>query len=105
MNLYTLENYVDDAGNEPIKMWLCSLDKSARKRILLRLDRLQDGNFGDYKKLNKFLYELRFNFDSGYRIYYTMENKTIILLINGGNKKTQAKDIKSANEILLKMKG
>ena len=105
MNEYILKDYIDDNGNEPIKEWLKSLDSSIRKRIILRLDRLKDGNFGDYKQLNTFLYELRFNFGSGYRIYYMIEDETIILLINGGDKKSQNKDISKANEIINKLKG
>ena len=105
INEYVLKNYVDDEGKEPIKEWLKSLDGSVRKRILLRLDRLKDGNFGDCKQLNDCLYELRFNFGAGYRMYYIIEDKTIVLLINGGDKKSQNKDIKTANEIVDKLKG
>lgn len=102
---YKIKNYIKDNGTEPIVDWIKSLDATTRKRILLRLDRLRDENFGDYKQLNEDLYELRFSFGSGYRIYYTIEHNIIILLINGGNKKTQAKDIKQANEIIKQMKG
>lgn len=102
---YTLKNYVDDEGNEPIIIWLKSLDTTTRKRILLRLDRLKDGNFGDFKKIDNNLYELRFMFGAGYRIYYTIENDTIVLLINGGDKKSQSKDIKIALSIINKLKG
>ena len=105
MNEYSLKNYVDDNGNEPIKLWLKSLDSTTRKRILLRLDRLKEGNFGDHKQIDKFLYELRFNFGSGYRVYYTIENSIIVLLINGGDKKSQIKDIKIAMSIINKLKG
>lgn len=66
---YSISNYVDDNGKEPIKDWLKTLDGTTRKRILLRFDRLKDGNFGDYKQLDEYLYELRFNFGSGYRAY------------------------------------
>lgn len=105
MKEFFLKNYIDNDGKEPIKDWLKSLDSTVRKRILLRLDRLKGGNFGDYKQLNEFLYELRFNIGSGYRIYYTIENDTIVLLINGGDKKSQTKDIKKALDILSKIKG
>ena len=81
MNEYVLKNYVDDEGKEPIKEWLKSLDGSVRKRILLRLDRLKDGNFGDCKQLNDCLYELRFNFGKGYRVYYTEENNSVRRLL------------------------
>lgn len=102
---YTISNYVDDNGKEPIKDWLKSLDGTTRKRILLRFDRLKGGNIGDYKQLGEYLYELRFNFGSGYRVYYTFENNTIVLLINGGDKKSQTKDIKKAQDIINQLKG
>ena len=102
---YKISNYIDDNGNEPIIAWLKSLDGTIRKRVLLRFDRLKDGNFGDHKQLNEYLYELRFNFGSGYRVYYTFENNTIVLLINGGDRKSQVKDIKKAQEIINKLKG
>ncbi len=102
---YTIANYIDNDEKEPIKDWLISLDRTTRKRILLRFDRLKDGNFGDYKQLDEYLYELRFNFGSGYRVYYTFENNTIVLLINGGDKKSQVKDIKKAKEIIKNLKG
>lgn len=105
MEEYSISNYIDDNGKEPVKDWLKSLDGTTRKRILLRFDRLKDGNFGDYKQLNEYLYELRFNFCSGYRVYYIFENNTIVLLINGGDKKSQAKDIDKAQNILKKLKG
>ena len=105
MNEYKILNYVDDKGKEPIKDWLKSLDGTTRKRILLRFDRLKDGNFGDYKQLDEYLYELRFNFDSGYRVYYTFINNTIVLLVSGGDKKSQAKDIAKSQEIIKILKG
>ncbi len=105
MNEYILKNYIDDKGKEPIKVWLKTLDATIRKRILLRLERLKDGNFGDYKQLNEYLYELRFDIGAGYRIYYTINDETIILLINGGDKKSQSKDIKNATKIINKLKG
>lgn len=105
MDKYTISNYIDDNGKEPIKDWLKSLDGTTRKRILLRFDRLKDGNFGDYRQLSEFLYELRYNFGSGYRVYYTIKNNIIVLLINGGDKKSQTKDIEKAQDILNKLKG
>lgn len=105
MKEFVLKNYIDNNGKEPIIDWLKSLDGTMRKRVLLRLDRLKNGNFGDYKQINDDLYELRFKFGTGYRIYYTIQNDTIILLINGGDKKTQTKDIEKALFILTTLKG
>lgn len=102
---YEIKYYVADNGQSYIKDWLDNLDKTTRKRVLLRLNRLQYGNFGDYKKINQYINELRFNFGSGYRIYYTLQGNQIILLINAGDKKTQVKDIKIATEIVKFVKG
>lgn len=62
--------------------------------------RLEQGNFGDFKKIDDEISEIRFLFGSGYRIYFTQINNTIVLLINGGDKSSQAKDIKKAKELL-----
>lgn len=84
----------------PIQVWLASLDSSNRNRVLARLARLEENNYGDYKKLDDEIYELRFKFGSGYRIYFAEIDNVIILLLNAGNKSTQSKDIKKAKEYL-----
>ena len=85
----------------PITDWLKTLDKVNRFRIQDRLLRIeQDDNFGDFKKLDNEISELRFNFGSGYRIYYSEINNIIVLLLVGGDKKLQSKDILKAKEYL-----
>lgn len=84
----------------PLIEWLDSLDKTIRIRIQSRLTRLLENNFGDCKKIDNEISELRMKFGSGYRIYYTEIDNVIILLINGGDKSTQSKDIKKARIIL-----
>ena len=85
----------------PLVEWMKSLDKSIKFRIQDRLNRIeQDGNFGDCKKLDDDISELRFNFGSGYRIYYTEVNNVVVLLLNAGDKKQQDKDILKAKEYL-----
>ncbi len=65
--------------------WLTSLkDKTIRARIARRIDSLAVGSFGDYKQLADNLFELRFFFGSGYRMYYTFKDGTIIFLLAGG---------------------
>ncbi|SMM99450.1 FIG022160: hypothetical toxin [uncultured Candidatus Thioglobus sp.] len=76
--------------------WLYSLDAKNNGRVLTRLDRVALGNLGDHKQLNNDIFELRLFFGSGYRVYYTIKNNQIILLLCGGDKKTQSKDIKKA---------
>ena len=84
----------------PFIEWLNSLDKTTKARIQSRLTRLLENNFGDHKKLDSDISELRFKFGAGYRIYYTEVDNIIVLLINGGDKSTQKKDIEKAKNIL-----
>ena len=70
-----------------------------RSRIADRIDRIKEGNLGDTKSIGNEIFELRFHFGSGYRIYFIKQYNTIIILLCGGNKKTQDKDIKKAKEI------
>ena len=77
-----------------------SLDNTTRVKIIKRLERIYDDNFGDFKQLAPNLYELRFSFGKGYRIYYTIKNNIIVLLLSAGNKQRQDKDIEIAKEYL-----
>ncbi|MCG8565163.1 MAG: type II toxin-antitoxin system RelE/ParE family toxin [Desulfobacterales bacterium] len=69
-------------------------------RLLARLARVENGNFGDYKALTDNLFELRFFFGSGLRIYYTIQEDRIVLLLVGGKKASQNKDIEKAKTLL-----
>ena len=83
-------------GKEPVKEWLLDLDNSLRVKVIRRIERIYDDNFGDYKQLDSNLYELRFTLGKGYRIYYTIQNDVIVLLLNAGDKSKQSKDIELA---------
>lgn len=100
IEFYQLKN-----GKEPVKQWLLTLDKITTVKIIKRLERLYDNNFGDYKQLGPNLYELRFAFGKGYRIYYTIQNNTIVLLLHAGDKSKQSKDINIAKEYLNQIQG
>ena len=100
MDFYKIEYLILPNGKAPIIEWLDSLDSSIKKRINQRILRIEEGNFGDCKKLNGDISELRFTIGKGYRIYYTKINNTIVLLVNGGDKSTQSKDIKKAQKFL-----
>lgn len=99
MKNFIVEYLILENGKAPIIEWLNSLDSVTRKRINQRVLRIEDWNFGDYKKISDEISELRFSFGKGYRIYFTEVNNTIILLINGGDKSKQSKDIEKAHEI------
>jgi len=91
-----LNIYITQEGEQPFVDWLESLDKTTRYRVKTRLDRVSLGNLGDYKFIKQGVFELRFDFGAGYRIYYGNDDGQIILLLCGGNKRTQKKDLKKA---------
>ena len=91
-------------GKEPVKDWLLDLDNSLRVKVIRRIERIYDDNYGDYKQLDSNLYELRFTLGKGYRIYYTIQNEVVVLLLNAGDKSKQSKDIELAKTYLKDIK-
>ena len=71
-------------------------DIQARARILVRIERLAAGNPGDVRPVGKGISELRIDYGPGYRVYFTKHGKEVVILLAGGDKHTQAKDIKTA---------
>lgn len=95
--MYAIEYFVDTSGNIIFDNWLNQLrDKQAIARILTRIDRLGRGAFGDCKPLHDSVWELRIDYGPGYRVYYSQIGRTIILLLCGGDKRTQKADIERA---------
>jgi putative addiction module killer protein len=81
--------------------WLSRLkDITVRTKITARVDRLEEGNPGDSRSVGSGIVELRINFGPGYRVYYTQRGDTLILLLCGGDKSTQSKDIARAKLLL-----
>ncbi len=81
--------------------WFRNLkDHVTKQKILARLARVENGHFGDYKQIEPDLYELRFFFSGGVRIYYTIRDAQIILLLVGGDKSSQKSDIDKAKRLL-----
>lgn len=92
-----LRNYVTPSGKVPFLEWINSIkDPSTRLRIRRRLDRLELGNLGDCEPVGEGVSELRLFFGSGYRIYFADQDNTLIILLCGGDKASQKKDIKTA---------
>ncbi len=88
--------YESKSGKKPFIQWIESLDNVTKGRINNRIIRLSLGHYGDYKSVVKNIKELRFHFGAGYRIYFAEYDKHIIILLSGGNKKTQKRDIDKA---------
>ena len=91
--------YSTSDGTYPFELWLLSLkDRQARARIRRRLARVRLGNLGDYKFVGGGIQELRISYGPGYRIYFARSGDRIVLLLCGGDKKTQSKDILKAKQ-------
>lgn len=94
-----IQIYQRDDGKSPFASWLENLkDQRAKAKILVRLDRLSLGNFGDTKSVGEGISELRINEGKGYRVYFGRKGDEIVLLLCAGNKATQQKDIKLAKQ-------
>ena len=85
-----------NSGRVPFDHWLDSLDNRAQLIVTARLARLRAGNFGDYKHVGAKVFELRIDFGSGLRVYFARQGREIVVLLGGGDKRTQAADIKKA---------
>ena len=95
-----LRHYLTPNGKNLFKEWLSSLKSIAdQAAILNRLDRVEDGNLGDHRYVGQGVWELRVHISSGYRVYYAEHGKVVILLICGGNKHSQKKDIRFAQKL------
>jgi putative addiction module killer protein len=82
---------------EEFDVWFESLkDKQAARRIQARIDRAEEGNFGDCKPVGEGVSEMRIHFGPGYRVYFAQRGMEIVILLAGGDKSTQDKDIKTA---------
>lgn len=80
--------------------WIDGLhDIRARARILVRIERLASGNPGDVKAVGEGVSELRINYGPGYRVYFIKQGREIIVLLAGGEKRSQAKDIRTAKRL------
>lgn len=86
--------------SELFERWLLGLkDRLARLRVQARIDRLAAGNPGDVKPLREGLSELRIDYGPGYRVYFIQRGPVVIVLLAGGDKRTQDADIKRALDI------
>lgn len=94
-----IRRYVTQSGKDVFGEWLAKLkDRRAAAKVAVRLNRLAAGNFGDCKPLREGVSELRIAWGPGYRVYYAMIGKTVVLLLIGGDKRRQSTDIEKAIE-------
>jgi putative addiction module killer protein len=79
-------------------------DKQAARRIQARIDRVEEGNFGDHKSVGDGVSEMRIHHGPGYRVYFTFRGLEIVILLAGGDKSSQTKDIQAAQDLARQLK-
>ena len=95
--MFEVRHYLTHDGEDLIDAWLRKLrDVQGKAAIIRRLNRLEQGNFGDFKPVREGIHELRIDVGPGYRIYYARSGTTVMLLLCGGVKRTQEADIDRA---------
>jgi putative addiction module killer protein len=94
---FEIREYIAD-GRSPFAEWLDDLDEVTAARVEKYILRLEHGNFGAAKFLSDGVFELRLDFEPGYRVYFAREGRTIIILLGGGSKRRQDADITAAVE-------
>ena len=95
----TLMNYLIQKTEE-FDNWLLKLrDRRAKAKIIIRLQRVQEGNFGDHKSVGGGVSELRITEVAVYRLYYTIQGDVIVIMLAGGDKSTQQQDIEKAKQL------
>ena len=103
MKRYELEEYIKENGETPFSDWLEGFkDQKIQRKITQRIRRASLGNFGDFKKIkgSKGLFEMREHYGAGYRVFYSIVENKIVLLLAGSIKRNQDKVIKQAKEYL-----
>jgi putative addiction module killer protein len=97
--VFDLIVYQQDQGQRPYDKWFDSLrDKRMQSRIIARLGQVLAGNLGDYKPVGEGVIELRIDAGPGYRIYCGRSGATLVVLLCGGDKSSQSRDIERAKE-------
>ena len=99
--MFDIKHYLTEQGKDVFGDWLDDLrDRSAAYKIIARVQRLALGNAGDSRSLDDGMNELKIDFGPGYRVYYARTGKVIMLLLCGGDKSSQQKDIEHAKRNL-----
>ncbi|MGH8736537.1 MAG: type II toxin-antitoxin system RelE/ParE family toxin [Burkholderiales bacterium] len=90
--------YLDSAGRSSFRRWFDDLDATAAAKVAAALFRLGQGNFSNVEGVTGGIFEYRIDFGPGYRIYFGKDGSTFVILLGGGTKKRQSRDIKAAAE-------
>ncbi len=96
--MIVVTQYIDPEGRNPFGKWFHGLEDPAAARVLTALTRIERGNFSSVKGVGGGVFELRIDFGPGLRVYFGKDGATILILLGGGTKKRQARDIANAHQ-------
>lgn len=96
VRMVELRGYIDEKGNRPFAEWFDELDNNAAARVAAAMTRMEQGNFSNVKGVGGGVLEYKIDFGPGYRIYFGKDGDRFVILVGGGTKKRQAKDIAEA---------
>lgn len=91
-----LREYLDSNGRSPFGKWFEKLDGTAAAKVAIALSRMEGGNLANMKSVGEGVLEYRIDFGPGYRIYFGMDGSELVILLGGGSKKRQSRDIADA---------
>ena len=103
--MYKVQEYSPGPGRTPFRLWIDRLGHKARARIQARIFLFANGSFGDWKTVGGGVHEARLDFGPGYRLYFGIEGRTVIILLLGGDKGSQRRDISKAKQFWSVYKG
>ena len=95
----TIRYYVYSDGQSPFEKWFAGLDPMARAKVTTAIVRLEQGNLSNVKGVGEGVLEYRINFGPGYRVYFGRDGEVLVILLTGGTKKRQQRDIAAAIEM------
>ena len=96
--MVTVREYLDAAGRSPFGRWFADLDATSAAKVTTALARIEQGNFSRVKGVGAGVFEAPIDFGPGYRVYFGKDGNTLVILLGGGTKKRQRRDIALAHE-------
>ncbi len=90
--------YIASGGHQPFAEWFADLDPAARAKVARSLVRMEQGNLSNVKSIGEGVLEYRIDFGPGYRVYFGRDGEVLVILLTGGTKKRQQRDIETAKE-------
>ena len=89
--------YVVTGGQQPFAEWFSDLETAARAKVTRAIIRLEQGNFSNVKSVGEGVFEYKIDFGPGYRVYFGQDGQTLVILLTGGTKKRQQREIEAAH--------